>query len=252
MRHHYIPRFYLAHFATQEGKRRNVWVLDKTRRQQWITTPSKAAHRRNYYRATGGSLASPDDIEHAFASVENEAAPALRRLLETKRIPDAEHDYSALLNFVALMAVRVPGARGATTNLMETLAKQVFRNNVSSPEIYYSSLERMRKDGYSADEDISYEHMRDFIERDDYRVVPPQDLTLAMMLMGFDFVLGLLAKRTWFVIVARQSAHDFVCSDRPVTVNWLNEPPRGFLGQPGFGMLDTMVTFPLSCRVALS
>lgn len=252
MRHHYIPQFYLANFAKKERKRSKIWVTDKAQRRQWTTTPTKAAHRRNYYRISDPSVDDPDEIEHALASIESNVAPLLPRIVESEQLPTSDDEYSILLNFVGLMAVRVPGSRNATNNLTEVFNKQLLRGLVSSREVYEAHLNRMRKDGIDVGDAVDYEGMLDFVHRDEYSVETPQDITIGMMLMSFDIVLELLAKRTWFLLIAGKSAPDFVCSDRPVTLDWMGQPSGFPWGQPGFGMPDSIVRFPLSPRVALA
>lgn len=252
MRQHYIPKFYLAGFASQGSKRSKIWVLDKVERRQWTTIPSKAAHRRNYYRISGQGATDPDAFERAFGVIESRVAPVLREIVLSNDLPASGEEVEILLNFVALMAVRVPGSRDATNRLFDVLSKRFLHGLFSSPETYQAQLQKMKEDGAEIADEVGYEAMREFVSRNEYTTKPPQNLELRTMLGSFRIVLELLAKRTWFLLIARECASDFVTSDRPVTLDWTREPPGFPWVQPGFGMPDSIVRFPLSPRVVLA
>ncbi len=252
MRQHYIPQFYLTNFASKEGKRNKIWVLDKVEQRQWTTSPTKAAHRRNYYRYSEETTDDPDEIEHAMGKIESLAAPVLRKILASKNLPESDEERGILLNFVALMAVRVPGARGVTRVLAEKLNKMCLRELVSSQETFKAHLELMRKDGVKVDDSMDYETMQEFVVRDEFSIETPIEFELDSMLISFDIILELLAQRNWFLLIANESASDFVCSDRPVTLDWIGQPPGFPCNLPGFGMLNSIVRLPLSRRMTLA
>lgn len=252
MRQHYIPKFYLTNFASKEGKRSKLWVLDKDQRRQWTTTPTKAAHRRNYYRISEQTADDPNVIEHAMGNIESQVAPVLRKIVASNDLPASREAHDIFINFVALMVVRVPGTRNATNGLVERFSKQIMQGVVSSPEKYETLLKEMQDDGVEIDDEVGYEAMQNFLHRDEYSIEISQDFTLEMMLESFDTVLWLLAKRNWFLLIADDSAPDYVCSDRPVSLDWFGKLPSNPSRQPGFATPGSIVRFPLSPRVALA
>ena len=59
----------------------------------------------------------------------------------------------------------------------------------------------------------------------------------------------LLALRNWALWIGAYGSPDFVCSDHPVSLNWLRMATT--LWPPGFGAPDTVVSVPVNRRMAL-
>jgi len=66
-----------------------------------------------------------------------------------------------------------------------------------------------------------------------------------------DAILEPLGARNWSVVYSPHTIGDFICSDHPVSLHWIEQKDRGIYSSPGFGRLGTEVTIPLSKRVML-
>lgn len=251
MRHHFLSKFYLRGFTREDRLDGTLWVFEKKQVRQWQSTPANAAHRRDYYRTNFKDGSDPHELEKEIARLEGEAAPAIRRLIEAREVPDGE-DFNSIMNFIALMVARVPGARAATSDPVKAFMKQQFALIVDSPENWKATLDRMKRDGHDVGEKCSYEEMREFVQNDDYDIKADQNWEIGMMLLKMDFVLQPLAHLGWSVLFAQDDSVDFICSDHPVVCTWLKTPPGPYSwSAPAIGMPDSVVTFPVNRKVAL-
>lgn len=251
MKHHYLPRFYLAGFTRHYGADDDLWVFDTEEIKQWKSTPANSAHQRDFYKVDLGDGDDPNSFEKVLAWVESEVAPAVRQITDTQTLPKGEA-FDLLINFVGLMAVRVPGARAAYTNPMKKLARTVLQMTLQSPEIWEAQKQRMRASGIEIRDNISYEDMRDFVVSDRYEIGISQNWEIHTMLERVKIILPLLAQRNWSLLVSDGDTPDLICSDRPVALEWtLPPPPPPLWHCPGFGMHNAILTFPLNRRIAL-
>jgi hypothetical protein len=67
-----------------------------------------------------------------------------------------------------------------------------------------------------------------------------------------DAILPTLIERKWSVVFCPPAIGDFICSYNPVSLHWatLEKRPEIF-NSPGYGMIDTEISIPLSSRVML-
>jgi hypothetical protein len=61
-----------------------------------------------------------------------------------------------------------------------------------------------------------------------------------------------LVKRRWVFFRAARNSGGFVTSDHPVNLLWSDSVDRGPLNSPGFGLRNTVVTFPLTTKLAIA
>jgi len=245
-RHHYVPAFYLAGFSDTQRMDGDLWVLDKKELSQFRTTARNAAVERDFYRVDSGD--DPSAVERALSEIESEAARILRTIVRSRSLPKGE-DLERLLLFVAFMYARVPGRRLLFAESMEKLTKQTLQLIFESEERYEAVRKRMEHDGVTFG-DISFKQLREFVYSDRLSVEPTRDTYLAQMLREARVLFPLLIKRSWYLLVVEEDAGDLVCSDCPVSLNWIDRE-RGFWS-PGFGLAGTIVTMPLDKTTALA
>ena len=126
------------------------------------------------------------------------------------------------------------------------MAKNVLDISSATKERFEASKQRMLKEGRDVG-DITYEEYREYITGENFKVETHQNhLLLELLKMGGE-ITDLLFKRNWTVVAAADGA-EFVSSDNPVGLTWIQN--TGFQS-PGFGLPGTQVTFPLSKKVAL-
>lgn len=247
-KHHFVPRFYLGGFTPSGSKDDKLFVFDIKTRKQWQSSPANVACERDFYILEVDDDGDPFMLEKAFSEIEDGGAEALRYLQEHRRVPDGEL-FSKLMTFVALMGTRVPGSIAAITKPFEQIGRFMLAEVTATKQRWEATIARMKAAGQTV-EDIAWEKMRDFAQSDRCQVKMSQNFKMSTVLEKLDILQPLLEKRKWSLATAPDGGPFFICSDRPLGLNWADGVDRGILG-PGFGMLDTLATFPISKDTAL-
>jgi len=266
-KHHYVPQFYLAGF-TQNGRQDGrLYVLDRSEKTQRPSSPENTAHQRDYHAVALGPSVDRMGVEKALATVEGQQAAVLRRVLGEQDLPPEDDEAIAdLMAFVALMAVRIPRFRELVSDFIDRAEKAQARAMFASEAGRASftaamdallptlgPLKRKEVENFLAD-DPDLAKMAEFVNSDSYRISygrDEQDRTwdVQTMLRMSIVLIPVLAERYWSLWLVSDNGPDLVCSDSPVYLGWTKQVSG--LYPPGFGVPQTIVTVPLSRRVAL-
>ena len=75
-----------------------------------------------------------------------------------------------------------------------------------------------------------------------------------MEMIGIETILPLLLSRNWSLIKTTNESGQFITTDRPIILLWENpeKQPPFIKNNPGYGMSNTQLYFPLSQDLALS
>ncbi|MBB6691048.1 DUF4238 domain-containing protein [Cohnella xylanilytica] len=247
-RHHYVPVFHLSGFTKKGNRESPLFVFNTETGSQFESKPERIGFERNLYTVDLPDV-QPDAIEDVFADLEDKTAPVVRTLCETLQLPDGD-DYNFLMNYIALLEVRTPIRRRIFADFMEQVAKITLQEVVATEERFEGTRQRMAADGQEVPK-VSYQDLRDFAFEERYTVSFDNNTHVRNVLDTMDAVLHPLGARNWSVIYSPETLGDFICSDHPVSLHWLEEKERGFFSSPGHGRLDTEVTVPLTSRVLL-
>lgn len=243
--HHWVPQCYLKGFARSPSKNAQLFVADAKTGRSFLTSPRNVASARDFNRVDAVGI-DPGHVEAGYADFEGLAAPALRRLRENYQIGTPE-DHNLILNLIALLAVRTPCMRENVRDFHDRVARQMIRQTIATRERYEATLGRARPDGNPTAEDVlSYEAMRDFVESDEYTIEVSTTRHVDNELNLVNTVLPLLAARSWMLFKAQPGTGGFVTSDHPVGLQWSERKERGLFASPGFGLRGTEVIFPVS------
>jgi len=245
-KHHYLPRFYLAGFTSSGEADDDLCVFDTEDFRRWRATVQNLAHQRDLYMIQ--DVDAPAALERALAKIEGDLAPAVKRLIETKTFT-YDDDGVKVLNFVALMASRVPQVMEQPHELMDKVGKAMLELSVATRERWESVCAQYEAAG-GEPSSISYEQMKDFAERGEYSIRVDQNTLLSLMLRSVDVILPWLFRRSWTVGVAEAGTH-FVCSDRPVSLIWTTDKRPAWAISPGFALPWAAVVMPMSRDVAI-
>ncbi len=266
-KHHYLPQFYLAGF-TQNGRQDGrLYVLDRSEKTQRPSTPKNTAHQRDYHAVDLGPRVGRMGVETALATVEGQQAAVLRRVLDEQHLPPEDDKAIAdLMAFVALMSVRIPRFRKFVSELIDRAekaqARVMFASEVGRAsfragiDAILPTLEPMKRreveDFLADDPDLA--KMVEFVNSDSYRIGygrDEQDRTwnVQTMLRMWIVLIPVLVERQWSLWLVSDDGPDLVCSDSPVYLGWRKQVGGPY--SPGFGIPETIVTVPLSRRVAL-
>ena len=250
--HHYIPQCYLRGFLDPSLKKKQLHVIDKIDRRCFFTIPRNVASERDFRRVNipGKPL---DEAEKLLGEIEAEVAGILKDV-EEKAILPQNTDMEILIYFVALLYVNNPQFRTNLANIETTVIKQVMKALFFSSERYESYREQEKTAGKELPE---YETMKQFVESEDYDIGYGHGHHLKYELKTIDnAVFPLLSRRKWSLFIAEKGASDFVCSDHPVALISIGDPPKDpnhpyNFGGPGLAQRDTQLTLPLNRRMAL-
>jgi hypothetical protein len=248
--HHYIPQCYLRNFATGSGKQARISVA-ALRGSRWFETgPRNIAGVRDFLRINVEGH-KPDELETEMAQVEGKIADSIRNVKASLKFEG--DDRIAILNLIALLAVRSPQMREAWRKAQEKDLKKMMDLTLATKEQWESEVEKMKKAGYELKEPITYEQLKEFHDKGEYNVELNNEWHIRRELEGMEIVLGTLVRRKWRLYVADEPNGPFVTSDRPVILNWTHpeKVPPFFRSSPGYGMPETEVYFPLSPNLAL-
>ena len=244
-KHHYVPQFYLAGFTKTGEKCGTLWVFDKHKLKQWESSPKDAAAIRDYNAVDVAQDLPRSAAENAIGKIENLCAPVLYSIIESRRLPTGK-DFDIFLNFVALMFARVLHVRTTLNNFADELAKKVNWYYFGAP----NGKEHLRDVSAKLGRDMTdeeYAGMAEMHQKDAYTVTLDKNTLLGITLDIGEQLVPILAQRQWSLYIVDDAAPDLITSDLPVRLMWAASDP-GFLS-PGFGTLNTRLSFPLSRRI---
>ena len=250
--HHYVPQFYLRGFLDSNLRGEGLHVIDKMDRRHFVSTPRRVAWERDFNRVNipGQPI---DEVEKLFAEIDGEVNRVLKEVVENATLPEGA-DMETLTYFIALLYRRNPQIRNHIGNCETTVIKQMARALFFRPERYESYRQQQRAAGKELPK---YETMKQFVESEDYDIEYEHGHHLKYELKTIDnAVFPLLSRRKWSLFIAEEGASDFVCSDRPVALISIGDPPENpdhpyNFGGPGLAHSDTELTVPLNSRMTL-
>jgi hypothetical protein len=244
---HFIPEFYLTGFTTTGESTDFLHVLDQVTGKQWRARPTELAHQRDFYRVDLPDT-DPNFFEKTFAAFEGQMADLLRRFLTSGKPPEGE-DYSNLMFFLALMAVRIPRSRAQISKFINDIATNFVVLSVSTPERWEATRRRMVEQGHAEFENMTYEDARETFRPGRGMFDFQQTWHVGILLERAKAIFRPLADREWTFFQSDEEIGDFICSDHPLSLVWTNGD-EGFYG-PGHGLTGTDVSIPLSRNWAM-
>ena len=249
--HHYIPQFYLRGFLDPSCSKEQLCVIDKIKRQHFATSPRNVGSQRDFNRVDIPGKRT-DAVEKLLAEIEREIARVLKYVEESATLPE-DTDIDTLLYFVALLYGYNPQFRNNLSSFETTVHRQMSKVLLSSPESYESYSQQEREAGREVPE---YEEAKQFVEGGNFDIRYGYGHHLRYELQAINRILSLLCHREWSLFIAEEGAGDFVCSDHPVALVWIEDPPQNpdhpyNIGDPGLAQSGTEMTIPLNRRMVL-
>jgi hypothetical protein len=248
--HHYIPQAYLKGFAQQRSERQwHTHVTDFQAQRTYTANVRNVCGQRDFMRIELDGHA-PDAVEKEMANFEAQCIGAIRRVAETGKFDGEDANWT--LNFMALLAVRSPEMRENLRGFHEQVAKRVMDVALATKDRWEGQAARMRADGVPVDE-VSYEDVKAFHEGEQYKVTLAREYHIGTEFKMMDAVLELLGQRLWTVYTTHGSTGEFLTTNRPVTLTYIDPEkiPPFYRQSPGFGLSNTEVHFPLTRHAML-
>ncbi len=245
--HHYVPQLYLRNFADGFGRKARVFTFDSSTNEAFKTSVRNVASKRHFNRVEIVGV-DPNYLEDGLAEMEGELAPFLAEVVAEKRFRTPEH-FNWTMNLAAQLSVRNPRMRGQLEKFHKDVAEGIASLSVSTREIWESQLRQMQKAGEAVNTKVTYEQAKKFHDDKNYEIAIDQTHLIGLEMKMVEKVLTELGHRNW-CFVSPPDDHIFITCDDPVVLSWKDQKGRGFYG-PGHGLMDTLITFPLSSDLLL-
>jgi len=245
---HFIPQFYLTGFTATGDSTDFLHVLDQSNEKRWRARPAELAHQRDFYRVELPDT-DPNLFEKTFAIFEGQIADILRRFFSSGKPPAGDEDYSNLMFFLALMAVRIPRSRAPISKFINEISQNFLQLSISTPERWEATKRRIVEQGNAEFANMTYAEARETFRPGQGTFDFHQTWHVGILLERAKAILQPLADREWIFFRADDESGDFICSDHPLSLIWTNGD-QGFY-DPGHGSTGTDVSFPLSRRWAI-
>jgi hypothetical protein len=250
-RHHYVPQCYLKGFCQHRDKPK-LFVVDIKQLKTFTTSPANVAAERDFH-AVDIEGVPPDVLENRFAEIESDLSRSLERIIAARSLAVADQvDRANLLELIAVIAVKNPRHRENFRQFEEQVMKRVLKLATATPERWKSQITQAKADGFITDNaGVDYERMKDFVERDEFKINLTTDHHLSLELPAIDKVLPLLFEREWMLLRAPKNTTGFVTSDYPACLMWSDPDRRLGFHSPGHRLLGTQLVFPISNELAM-
>ena len=245
--HHYLSQCYLNNFIDlSEPKKKQITGFNLMNRKLFRTSTRNVGGERDFNRIEINGI-DPNYIEKTMADLENSVAEMLRLLIAGAVFENEIK--GVLLTYIPLLAIRTPGMRNdIESRLIKPLHKLMARAMVATPEQYQDMLfMRQVEEGLHFDNAESVcEQVKSNIENDVGTPSVSREFMISMEMECAREIEKTLYNRAWWLMEAGDGDY-FVTSDRPVNLIWKDGRPVS----PGFGLLGTLVVFPVSQKLLL-
>jgi len=186
-----------------------------------------------------------------YSKIEEKFASSIKKLNDSLKFENEIKDYILLL--VAILATRSPEHRENWRKFQEKISKKTLSILLSKKNIWHDHLELLKNDGVKVDESFSYDKMKEFHKKGNYRIDLPNAEYISIEIEMALSVLPYLYERKWRLIQTDDKIGTFVTSDNPMILAWKNyeDVIRSAWYAPGHGMDETIIYFPISKYLSL-
>ncbi len=243
-KHHYIPRFYLAGFASQAPKPR-LWVYEKGRDPR-KSTPKLEGCQRNFYASEQGGEKN-FDFEEWLANLESRIAPLIPDLVKNKREPNG-NEKICLSVFIGTMFTRTPFGMLLGDRVFGPATTKMLQRAASDPDAFYKLYESVEP-GFPGKE-AAEQVRQDVLAGKGEELEGQRKFQLASMLhVGID-VAEVLCDMGWQFIHAPHN-QTFITSDNPMVSEVSEAWSREVHFRSGVNLPNATVWFPLTSNTCL-
>ena len=250
--HHYLPQCYLSGFARaveRKNSKPSVWVFDVSNGRRFPTSIRNIGAIRDFNRIEVDGH-RPDVIETLLSTIETDFARVLSNMNNDLRLPDDE-GLTFLFNLIALISSHNPSFREIHNRFQSDVLNQMLGATLADEGRWLRQVERMKSEGIDVDETVNYEQMKSFYREGAYTLEFENTHNLKLEFEAMDTILQTLVDRKWTLAIAPLSEGHFITCDYPASLTWTNDALASGPYPPGHGMKDTLLTFPISSRLAM-
>lgn len=241
--HHFISQCYLKGFTRNGSKKSKLFVVSLDELKTFETKPENVAHRRDFNRIEGLPAGA---LETQLGKFETQVNRALLKIGADRTLDDTDA-WIHVLNLAALFAVRHPLQRENVRQFMEQTSKIMMEMTVATPERWASQMLKVQAAGeVPADTDVTYEQVREFVQRGEYTLKVPTARHIDIEFKVHDTVLRTLVARKWTLCIAQPGVGHFMTSDAPLGLVNSDGTPSSMMRPVGHGLTGTTVFFPIN------
>jgi len=245
--HHFLSQCYLKGFTADGVKTTQLAVIDGAEKKAFRTAPANVGKVRDFNRVNVEGV-DQNALEDKLSEFETDAANAIAELDAGQSFEGERREI--VLSLIALFAVRTPHMREVWRQNMASLAEHIMDVALHSKEMWEHQIASARADGVELSEDVTYEQVKDFVERREYEIGLSTDHHICMESVGLDAISPHLFNRNWRLFRSPGKNAPFITSEKPVSLVWTEAGEKNRF-PPGYGLRGTSVNFPLSRNLYL-
>lgn len=216
---HYLPRFYLKGFTSDEC----LWVYDQHKTLPFKSSPKSVANENNMYG---------EEIEQLLANQVEEPAKLAIEKIRKGHLPNAK-DREFLARYIINLWKRVPNGRDRVAARMPEVAEAVRK------ELHFT-LDHLAQLGSEEEKQAHIKRKQiDEVLNQYIRTTPPEIWQASLIKGSSGQPESVLLDMNWHFLQSRDE--NFLTSDNPVF----------FFEQEGMGSDKAELTLPLSSKVCL-
>jgi hypothetical protein len=207
--HHYVPQFYLRHFAKKRRNNYYLWCLDKTTEKTFRSNPKNLAQETGYYdiHSINGENIT---LEEYLSKLETRFGVALENICNNPTIKGVIPNINDMSLFVACQMIRTPILHKEINDTSNEINRRLQADHVQIP---LSSIDELKQ------------------------------IQASMILENAPIMAKVLSEMMW-IIIHNVSKVPFYTSDNPVIKhNPLNDGITGNLGLLSEGI---QIYFPIT------
>jgi hypothetical protein len=216
-RHHFVPAFVLARFATPATRKGWLFQLDTKSGKPQRTTPDSTAFEKDLYSPGDDDSSVGFQVEALFSIVERHASAAIRRLIESPQAPLSIEDRQTLSYFLAFQYSRSP----VSIEWARATGTAIFGLQLAIRAGDAVGFAREFRENFNADAtDAEVEEVRsavfELLRSGRLEIPNANGETLTIILSTADEVANVVLNLRWRLFHSAEA--EFITSDRPLAV----------------------------------
>lgn len=227
-RHHFVPRFCLAHFADEKGQ---VWTYDAETDAPRASAPDETGVERDFHTVTREDGERDVTIETMLAELEGQAAPIYAQMANGMLPEGDERDI--MVQFFAIAYVRSKRMRRTYGEGYGQMMQILVHRTAQSEQAFAATLADMEaEEGFTFTDEEKKKLRKDMADWSGYRLSVDREWTLQAFMMSAR-IAPLIDAMNWSLLESKDEI--FLLSDSPLVKSGA-----------GFATLETQVSLPLA------
>jgi hypothetical protein len=248
---HFVPSFYLVGFSDSGKRKGQVWQFDSV---EGTVSPhlSKAIGKELDYHTVRIAGSDSDGAEKLFSKIEGIAAPILKVIAATRRLPSDRTELGNIMMFVALSYFRGPRDRQFNESSLTKIETMRIRMCLMSPERWAKYVAWCEQEGKWYPQGTFEELSQRFrVEEESVQIGNASELHTANIVGMLVWICDQFKLRYWGIEYIDTPSDFFITSDSPSAVAWTDRSEFDRFGSCGLHRSRSEVLFPLTKQVAL-